>query len=364
MELLYISHQFSMAHFEHGALDKQTKHLVDPQLAAKRILYECPDCKRDVFVRKGEIKVPHFAHRKDKNSSCTYFTRNPSKDQQHRNAQLKLKQFLERGIEVEITRRCIASCGRASNWGINYTPDSIIKLEHRFKYNDSTKVADVVFLHGGKIVVIFEVVHTHYTKERDRPEPWHEVSASEINKIPSDSTTVKLTCLRQEVCRGCILRQNQEERLRIERQTEENNRRAEREREERSRFEEWVKKEDERIEERIRWDKEWRVRQEQDYIRSHQEDIDYQKKQELAKQEQFEEDARKQSKEIPEIIRQRERVKIYTREYSRISNEVPICSGCKGPRCTKCNHIIGPIWLKFKNEELPKIFAEYRLNDD
>jgi len=353
-----------MAHFEHGALDKQTKHLVDPQLAAKRVLYECPDCERDVFVRKGEIKVPHFAHRKDKNASCTYFNRNPSKDQQHRNAQLKLKQFLERGIEVEISRICIGNCGSVSNWGVNYTSDSIIKLEHSFKYNDSTKKADVAFLHDGKIIVIFEVVHTHYTKERDRPEPWHEISASEINKISSDSKSVKLTCLRQKVCKACILRQSQEERARIERQIEDNNRRIDREREEKKRFDEWVKKQDAIIEQRIKREEEKRIQEEQNYINTHQEEIEYQKNQERIKEERLKEDARKQAKMMPEVIRQRERAKIYQRELTRISNQVPICSNCKDARCTKCNHVIGPIWLKFKNNELPKIFVEEGLGID
>lgn len=370
-----------MSHFEHGAVDKQTKQLVDPQVAAKRILYECPDCTRDVFVRKGEIKIPHFAHRKDKNATCTYFNRNPSKDQQHRNAQLKLKQFLERGVEVEISRICIGNCGTVFNWGVNYTPDSIIKLEHSFKYNDSTKKADVVFLNNKKIIVIFEVVHTHFTKEIDRPEPWHEISAAEINKIPSDSTSVKLTCLRQKTCKSCIERQTREERLRIERQIEYNKHCIERERqrelEEKRRFEEWVKRQDELTEQRIKLDEEKRIQREkrikreeekriqdeQDYINTHQEEIEYQKNQELIKQQRLKEEERKRIKVLPKILQQLERSKIYERESQRIANEVPKCSSCKGMRCTKCNHIIGPIWIKFKNEELPKILADHGLDE-
>ena len=318
-----------MSHFEHGAIDKQIKQLVDPQVAAKRILYECPGCTRDVFVRKGEIKIPHFAHKKDKNATCTYYNRNPSKDQQHRNAQLKLKQFLERGVEVEISRICIGNCGSVSNWGVNYTHDSIIKLEHSFKYNDSTKKADVVFLHDKKIIVIFEVVHTHFTKEIDRPEPWHEISAAEINKIPSDSTSVKLTCLRQKTCKSCIERQTREERLRIERQIEYNKHCIERERqrelEEKRRFEEWVKRQDELTEQRIKLDEEKRIQrekrikldeekrlqEEQDYINTHQEEIEYQKNQEVIKQQRLKEEERKHIKVLPKILQQRERSKIY-----------------------------------------------------
>jgi hypothetical protein len=369
-----IVENISMSHFEHGAIDKQSKQLVDPQVAAKRTLYECPGCTRDVFVRKGEIKIPHFAHKKDKNATCTYYNRNPSKDQQHRNAQLKLKQFLERGVEIEICRICIGNCGSVSNWGVNYTPGSIIKLEHSFKYNDSTKKADVVFLHDGKIIVIFEVVHTHFTKELDRPEPWHEISAAEINKVPSDSSRVKLTCLRQKTCKSCIERQSREERLRIERQIEYNKHRIEREREQEIRFKEWVKRQDELMEQRIKLDEEKRIRREkleeekriqdeQDYINTHKEEIEYQKNQELIKQQRLKEEERKQIKVLPKILQQRERSKIYERELNRITNEVPKCSNCKSTRCTKCNHIIGPIWVKFKNEELPKIFADHGLDE-
>jgi hypothetical protein len=376
-----------MSHFEHGAIDKQTNLLVDPQVAARRTLYECPGCTRDVFVRKGEIKIPHFAHKKDKNATCTYYNRNPSKDQQHKNAQLKLKQFLERGVEIEISRICIGNCGTVFNWGVNYTPGSIIKLEHSFKYNDSTKKADVAFLHDGKIIVIFEVVHTHFTKELDRPEPWHEISAAEINKIPSDSTSVKLLCLRQKTCKSCIERQALEERLRIERQLKYNKERIEREREEEIRFKEWVKRQDELIEKQLKLDEENRIRREkldeekrirrekrikleeekriqdeQDYINTHQEEIEYQKNQELIKQERLKEEEIKQIKVLPKILQQRERSIIYERELNRISNEVPRCSNCKTIRCTKCNHIIGPIWVKFKNEELPNIFADHGLD--
>ena len=354
-----------MAHFEHGALSKDTKLLVDPVSAAKRILYECPDCKRDVFVRKGKIKIAHFAHKSDKNGSCTYFSRNPTKSQQHRNAQHKLKQFLERGIEIDIHRRCICGCNYASNWGVTYRPGPLtsIELEHGFQYNNTTNYADVAYIHDGKIVVIFEIAHTHFTHESRRPEPWHEILASEINETSSAATKIRLTCIRQLMRPECISRRKSERQRQVEFINQQREREIQRKKLE-------VEAEERRKKQRIEMDKiyhqrraeEDRIQRERSEIHAEQE-REYRERQEQLKQEALVDEQRKRSKVFPEIERQREREKLYQRELNRISDEVPRCETCKGARCTKCNHIIGPIWLKFKNEELPKIFAEQGLGE-
>jgi hypothetical protein len=193
-----------MAHCEHGAFDKETGVLLDPHAAAKRTIYRCPDCSKDVFVRKGTKRVAHYAHRKDPTGTCTYFNRNPSLDQQHKNAQIKLKHFLDNQVEIDIKRNCRCGCGWVTGTIVPAQHPGKGKCEHRFKFNDSQKSADVALLDGDTIISIFEVVHTHYTRERDRPEPWFEISAKEINAIPSDSTKVKLTCIRQIQSKECI----------------------------------------------------------------------------------------------------------------------------------------------------------------
>jgi len=239
-----------MAHFEHGAIDKETTKLVDPKYAVKRINYECPDCKRDVFVKKGEVRIAHFSHKKDNNRPCTYFNRNPSLDQQHRNAQLKLKEFLNNKIEIDIHRYCICGCGYNNGTII---PASHIwegKTEYKFTFNNSRKSADVALVFGNDIEAIFEVVHTHYTRERDRPDPWFEIDAKEINALESDSKKIKLTCIRQLRSPECLkAEQVKNERLAEEqrkRMAEEQRKRAERFAEEERKFEEWRKLEDEK----------------------------------------------------------------------------------------------------------------------
>jgi hypothetical protein len=207
----------SMTHFEYGALDKDTKKFVEPNYAKRRTKYSCPDCERDVHVCKGEIRIPYFAHDPDPENRCTYFNPNPSSSQQHKNAQLKLKEFLNNGTEIDIRRPCL--CGRCKT--INGTKVNPYfgegKIEYKFIHNNSKRFADVALVDGDKIIAIFEIVHTHYTLEKDRPDPWFEIAANEINTIPIDSKEIVLTCLRQLRSPECI---KEEEELKRKKQEE------------------------------------------------------------------------------------------------------------------------------------------------
>jgi hypothetical protein len=124
------------------------------------------------------------------------------------------------------------------------------KIEYKFTFNDSRKSADVALVFGNDIEAIFEVVHTHYTRERDRPDPWFEIDAKEINALASDSKKIKLTCIRQLRSPECLkAEQVKNERLAEEqrkRMAEEQRKRAERFAEEERKFEEWRKLEDEK----------------------------------------------------------------------------------------------------------------------
>lgn len=344
-----------MSHFEHGAIDKTTTYLVDPVSALKRTIYECPDCKRDVFVRKGNIKIPHFAHRKDKDNPCTYYNRNPSSEQRHKNAQLKLKQFLERGKEIHIGRRCPCGCGWMSNWGITVLKDEIVKCEHRFKFKESNKSADVAVLtQSMNIGCIFEIVHKHYTRESDRPEPWHEIRADEINAIPSDIEDVVLTCIREKVRPECIERQKIEH--------EETLRQREKERQLiEARYEESVRKQNERIKLSLEREAERKIRQEQvdterrkiqeEEYKVFQEKIQFQVEDDEKRiQREKEEGERRMKdeevriKELPVIASARLSSMSYEDRYTEMSNRIPVCKKCnRYGRCSSCNNSIGEL---------------------
>jgi hypothetical protein len=277
-------------------------------------------------VKKGKIKIPHFAHRKDKDNSCTYFNRNPTLDQQHKNAQLKLKQFLERGKEINICRRCACGCGWISNWGITVMQHNRVKCEHRFKFNDSTKSADVsVLTTDNEIVCIFEIVHRHYTREIDRPEPWHEIRADEINAIPSDTDQIVLTCVRENVRQECIERQRVENEERLKRMSQ----REKEQRENDARFQEWVRMEDKRISIIIEREESERrklqdERKKQEELRRkeieviHKKELEERKKQ-TEIQKQLEEKIRKEKEK---------KEKDYEKLLSDIAKQLPPCMNC------------------------------------
>lgn len=377
--------KLQMAHFEHGALDKTTGRLVDPHTAAKRTLYECPDCKRNVFARKGEVRVAHFSHCKDVENACSYFNRNPSRDQQHKNAQMKLKQFIERGVPINVKRPCV--CGRCgisavfllapgkeldvSPCGVRYPSSATVKLEHRFQFEGSTKIADVAVLDDKAIACVIEVVHAHYTREMDRPEPWYEFMAKEINSISSDATEITLTCVRQKRTLTCIANESAREqevmgyrRRQILKQIE------------------WLKKKETiadvlaevRAEEaRVRRkkqeeaDKIWRKQQEEARIKWEKQQADEQRlaklrflAEEEERQKQLETEAKLRKPIVSEIERQRKRSIIFDRELARIEETAPLCPACvamkrKKPSSTCC---VAPIWMKFKDTELLRIYQE------
>ena len=87
-----------------GAINKTTNQYEYPKKATKTNTYACPDCKKDVILRKGEIRVPHFAHYKSDNP-CTYYER-PGESQIHKDAKLALKTILEEDQDVCIVRSC------------------------------------------------------------------------------------------------------------------------------------------------------------------------------------------------------------------------------------------------------------------
>lgn len=59
-------------HFTSGAINKDTTEFVFPSIATKDNKYACPHCHNDVILRKGKVRVHHFAHKKE-NSTCSYY---------------------------------------------------------------------------------------------------------------------------------------------------------------------------------------------------------------------------------------------------------------------------------------------------
>ena len=191
-------------------------------MALKTNKYLCPDCKKDVILRKGNIRVHHFAHYKSDNP-CIYYER-PGESQIHKDAKMALKTILEQDKDILFIRKC-RSCIHTDTHNIDKrTEESTIHLEHRFTFNDSRKIADVACLNGSTIKYIFEICYKHKTHEDIRPEPWFEIDAvkllEDINREKFQDDTLELKCIRDHLCKMCILKEIEEKEKRRLREIE------------------------------------------------------------------------------------------------------------------------------------------------
>jgi hypothetical protein len=191
-------------HFLMGALIKNTLQYEHPLIASKTNQYVCPDCRKDVIFKKGEIRAYHFAHYKDENP-CHYYN-HPSESQIHKDAKLLLKRCLENSsISLCFTRIC-----KHCQW-IEEIPiqknECKAEIEYTFLFNESSKSADVALLDTNGLKYIFEICYKHKTKPEDRPEPWFEIDAEEFIKTINTSTDnnyINITCIRNYQCNPCL----------------------------------------------------------------------------------------------------------------------------------------------------------------
>jgi len=181
-----------------GAYHKKTGVYTLPTKAIKTEEYSCPDCKKDLILCQGDIRVHYFRHIANDIRPCTYYDK-PSESQIHHSAKLLLKELLLHS-SVIICRSC-PSCKTFEQYDIPICTDgSSISIEHRFEYN-GLKIADVAYLHHNEIVGIFEIYHTHKTDATNRPEPWFEIEATSLLSFEPDSI---IKCMRNVVCDTCV----------------------------------------------------------------------------------------------------------------------------------------------------------------
>ena len=170
-------------------------------MANKKEEYICPECNKNLIIKKGTKRVHHFAHYKNDNP-CNYYN-NPNETQIHKDAKLALKQILETGIKLKITRICSCCNCYICDWNVPNLKGYDIEIEYRFDYNNSYKIADLAVLYKNNIYVIFEVCKTHFTANDARPEPWFEFDAKNIlNNINTEK--IELECIRKEECDDCL----------------------------------------------------------------------------------------------------------------------------------------------------------------
>ena len=191
-----------------GAINKKTNNYEPPYLANKKETYKCPDCDKDVMLRKGEILRPHFAHYKS-DKPCNYYN-HPGESQIHKDAKMLMKSLIENKTHIQFIRECASCKINAELYLPEITKDSIVTLEYRFKYEGKLRIADVAqHTLNGEIKGIYEICNTHKTCSENRPEPWVEIDVNSLLTSVNKSTgPLIITCVRCEKCKDCIDKEN------------------------------------------------------------------------------------------------------------------------------------------------------------
>jgi hypothetical protein len=197
---------------EPGAIDCLTQAYVQPVKAEKGREYKCADCNEKVVFRKGSVRKPHFAHMNT--SNCQYFE-HPNESQQHKDAKLKLAEWLKQQFKIQINNSCPKCTIHPAVYDdeeYKYDVGDSVVIEYRdpkHKY-----VADIAVLNNNKVKAIFEIKHTHETTTNVRPEPWYEITTDNIfeeeerllntDESKDDYYPLSLWCVRKSRNRYCI----------------------------------------------------------------------------------------------------------------------------------------------------------------
>ena len=120
-----------------GSLNKKTGKYTHPFYASKEEIYECLDCGEDLILCQGKIRHSYFRHKI--NTQCDYYD-HPGEGQIHKEAKRQLKFILENS-GLTVVRNCDIC---SQELVFNIEPSNVVKLEHRFKYKDKERIADVL----------------------------------------------------------------------------------------------------------------------------------------------------------------------------------------------------------------------------
>lgn len=190
-----------------GAINKNTNKYEYPDTANKKDKYKCPDCDRDVLFRKGAKNLPHFAHFKS-NDPCNYYKNNGGESPEHKEGKLIMKHLLQTHTPMRFYRKCPRCRHTHFEHEIGneyYDENTFAKDEYGFYYNGTRRSADVALIKYKEALAIFEIKHTHETKEEDRPEPWFEISANKLIDLVNKNTfeNINIQCKRTIPCSDC-----------------------------------------------------------------------------------------------------------------------------------------------------------------
>lgn len=186
-----------------------------PFFAKGGCCFICPQCQERV-IKSSRKDLKYFKHLRK--GTCAYYDIEGGESAEHRDSKLFIEWYLSKyNLDIDY---CI--CSDCSKYGIfeyKYKRENEVKLEYRVENG----TVDVAVIQKGQIILIIEVCKTHKTT-KPRPEPWFEVTTSEITKLKvmlskgkweENSSTPKLNCSRIRECNDCMEKLNTEQKKAI-----------------------------------------------------------------------------------------------------------------------------------------------------
>jgi len=155
--------------------------LVAPADADPDRAYRCPGCGAGLVLRQGELRRPHFAHRRG--DGCG------SESRLHRAAKRRIVEVVEAWLDGGGPRPCVARpCPVWSCDGgvVQDLPSDVSAVADEVRLADGT-IGDVVLYRGGDPCAVIEVKATHRVggeKATRLGLPWFEVEAEAVLERP------------------------------------------------------------------------------------------------------------------------------------------------------------------------------------
>lgn len=179
------------------AVDADTAALTLAVNAAKGRGYKCPECDASMIFKKGDDRIPHFAHSPD--TACEY---SGGEGEAHKTAKFVLANLLSTRAQIELRRKC-CGCNKVSTViDVEYKDGDRVTMEYTLP--DGNR-ADVAVVGPEGVRYVFEVYMTHGTAT-NREEPWFEVRAEDVIQAHGSDPQycITLDCIRTtDMCFGC-----------------------------------------------------------------------------------------------------------------------------------------------------------------
>lgn len=165
-------------------------------------MHTCPTCCVPLLYKCGSKNKPYYSHKPSKQSlTCRRFIQ---ENEDHLNAKQQIYEILlQRNHHIYLSRQC-HKCSCHFLFEIEPLPETYkILLNYSFLFNELNRTADIVCLNEkDEIEFILEICNRGQMSCERRPEPWYEISATEILKKVSEknaeTNSLIFNCLRRK----------------------------------------------------------------------------------------------------------------------------------------------------------------------